>query len=62
MSKRPHSSQSASSSENLIERLKAAANDIGRLSEIIESNDNVSVAAAFSALLAGGDSSAQSVS
>lgn len=59
MSKRPHGSQAPpSASADLIERLKAAADDALLLSEIIESNDSVSVAMALSTLLSGGDPSA----
>lgn len=52
MSKRAHDSQaSASASEDLVKRLKAAGNDVALLREILETNDSVSVAAALAALL-----------
>ncbi|KAH7709619.1 hypothetical protein AAVH_23111, partial [Aphelenchoides avenae] len=59
MSKRSDSSP-APASEDLVERFKAAANDVVRLREIVESTDSVSIAAAIAALLAGGSSSAPS--
>ncbi|KAH7704632.1 hypothetical protein AAVH_28178, partial [Aphelenchoides avenae] len=58
MSRRPPGSQApASSFEELVERLKAAANDAVLLRGIIENNDSDSVAAAFAALLTGNGSS-----
>lgn len=59
MSKPPHDSQApASASEDLVERLNAAANDVVLLRAIIESNDIGSVTAAFAALLTGDSASA----
>ncbi|KAH7714622.1 hypothetical protein AAVH_18014 [Aphelenchoides avenae] len=59
MSKRPHNPQApASASEELIELLKAAANDVVLLRDIIGSNDIDSVAAAFATLLTDGSASA----
>lgn len=58
MLKRPHNSHTpASAPEDLVERLKAAANDAALLSQIVESSDSASIAAAFAALLPGGSSS-----
>lgn len=55
MSKRPHNClASASASEDLVNRLKAAANDVELLQEIIERNVSASVAAAFATLLSDG--------
>ncbi|KAH7691257.1 hypothetical protein AAVH_40231, partial [Aphelenchoides avenae] len=52
MAKRQRDSQApASASEDLVGRLIAAGNEAALLREIIESNDSVSVAAAFAALL-----------
>lgn len=63
MSKQPENSETiASGSEDLFERLKAAANDVVLLREIVESSDSVSIAAAFAMLFAGGCSSASDVS
>ncbi|KAH7716851.1 hypothetical protein AAVH_15738 [Aphelenchoides avenae] len=59
MSKRPHYSQAAASTpEDLVKRLKAAAGDAELLREVVESSDSVSISAAFAALLAGGTASA----
>lgn len=52
MAKRPTNVQTHPPlSEDLVDRLKAAGNDSHLLREIIESNDSVSVAAAFATLL-----------
>ncbi|KAH7698540.1 hypothetical protein AAVH_34365, partial [Aphelenchoides avenae] len=59
LSKRPNRSPEPAS-EDLVKRFKAAANDVVRLREIVESSDSVSVAAAIAALLAGDSSSAPS--
>ncbi|KAH7684526.1 hypothetical protein AAVH_40966, partial [Aphelenchoides avenae] len=53
-------SSSAPASEDLVKLFKAAANDVVRLREIVESSDSVSIAAAIAALLTGGSSSAPS--
>lgn len=59
MSKRPRDShETASSAEDLVERLKAAVHDAELVREIVESTDSVSISAAFTALLAGGSPSA----
>ncbi|KAH7710168.1 hypothetical protein AAVH_22533 [Aphelenchoides avenae] len=59
MSKQPHNSQApAPAPEDLVQRLKAAANDVELVRETVESSDSVSISAAFVALLAGGSSSA----
>ncbi|KAH7713017.1 hypothetical protein AAVH_19626 [Aphelenchoides avenae] len=53
MPKRPHDSLAqTAASEDLIERLKAAANDAVRLREIVEGSDSVSIAAAFAVIFA----------
>ncbi|KAH7714624.1 hypothetical protein AAVH_18016 [Aphelenchoides avenae] len=59
MSKPPHNPQApASASEELVELMKAAANDVLLLREVIGSNDIDSVAAAIAALLNEGSASA----
>ncbi|KAH7697193.1 hypothetical protein AAVH_35725, partial [Aphelenchoides avenae] len=59
MSKRPRNSQApTTASEDLVKRLKAAANNVELLQDIIERNDSGAVAAAFSALLTGGSCAA----
>lgn len=60
MSKHPHGSQAPGpASEELVKRLRAAADDYSmRLQEIVESNDSASIAAAFATLLAASTASA----
>ncbi|KAH7725612.1 hypothetical protein AAVH_06792 [Aphelenchoides avenae] len=57
MSKQPESSHaSASAPDDLVERLKAAADDAVLLREIVESSDRASITAAFAMLFSGGGS------
>ncbi|KAH7719933.1 hypothetical protein AAVH_12576 [Aphelenchoides avenae] len=59
MSKQPHNSQApAPASEDLVQRLQAAANDVELVRKIVESSDSVSISAAIVALLSGVSSSA----
>lgn len=52
MSKRPHGSQApASATEDLVERLKAAGNDVRLVRDLVRNNKSAAVAAAFVALL-----------
>lgn len=52
MSTQPENSEApAPAAEDLVKRLKAAANDVVLLREIVESSDSASIAAAFAMLL-----------